>query len=106
MCGVNDDADILEALFRRFVEAWVKPYYLHYFDLTRETNHFHVPIARKHALMRQLRGHVSGLYLPTYVLDMPDGLNKVPLDATYIHDQNGDSYTIETIENERVPYRK
>src|SRR5207244_2711322 len=55
MRGVNDDAPTLEALFRRLVEARVKPYYLHHPDLARGTGHFRVSIARGRALMGQLR---------------------------------------------------
>jgi lysine 2,3-aminomutase len=85
LAGVNDDAATLEALFRRLVEARVKPYYLHHPDLARGTGHFRLPIERGQELMRQLQGRISGLCLPTYVLDQPGGLGKVPLTPTYVH---------------------
>src|SRR5207245_4919340 len=68
--GVNDDVITLSALFRRLVEARVKPYYLHQLDRAPGTNHFRVPIREGLRLMRGLRGHVSGLCLPTYMLDI------------------------------------
>jgi lysine 2,3-aminomutase len=77
--GVNDDASVLEALFRRLVTMRVKPYYLHHSDLARGTSHFRTGIAAGQRLMRALRGRVSGLCQPTYVLDIPGGYGKVPI---------------------------
>lgn len=77
--GVNDDVATLAALFRALVECRVKPYYLHHPDLAPGTRHFRLPIAEGQALMRALRGRLSGLALPTYVLDIPGGAGKVPL---------------------------
>ncbi|HEV8633571.1 MAG TPA: lysine 2,3-aminomutase, partial [Chloroflexota bacterium] len=105
MRGVNDDAATLEALFRRLVEARVKPYYLHHPDLARGTGHFRVPIERGLELMRQLRGRVSGLCLPTYVLDTPGGGGKVPLTPQYVHDRGDGRYEIEPLLGARQQYR-
>ena len=77
--GVNDDAAVLEALFRRLVAMRVKPYYLHHADLARGTAHFRTGIASGQRLVRSLRGRVSGLCQPTYVLDIPGGYGKVPI---------------------------
>jgi lysine 2,3-aminomutase len=77
--GVNDDAAVLEALFRRLVAMRVKPYYLHQADLARGTAHFRTGIASGQRLVRSLRGRVSGLCQPTYVLDIPGGYGKVPI---------------------------
>ena len=77
--GVNDDAAVLEALFRRLVAMRVKPYYLHHADLARGTAHFRTGIAAGQRLVRSLRGRVSGLCQPTYVLDIPGGYGKVPI---------------------------
>jgi lysine 2,3-aminomutase len=82
--GVNDDAATLEALFRALVQARVKPYYLHHPDLARGTGHFRLTIAEGQALMRALRGRVSGLCQPTYVLDIPGGHGKVPVGPCYV----------------------
>jgi lysine 2,3-aminomutase len=82
--GVNDDAATLEALFRALVQARVKPYYLHHPDMARGTGHFRLSIAEGQALMRALRGRVSGLCQPTYVLDIPGGHGKVPVGPCYV----------------------
>ncbi len=75
--GVNDNVAALEALMRAFVEARIKPYYLHHGDLAPGTGHFRVPLAEGRALVAALRGRVSGLCQPTYVLDLPGGHGKV-----------------------------
>ena len=82
--GVNDDAATLEALMRAFVECRIKPYYLHHADLAPGTSHFRTTIEDGQALMRALRGRVSGLAQPTYVLDIPGGHGKVPVGPGYI----------------------
>jgi lysine 2,3-aminomutase len=84
--GVNDDVATLEALMRAFVAARIKPYYLHALDHAPGTARFRVPIAEGQALMRALRGRVSGLAQPTFVLDIPGGHGKVPVGPGYLED--------------------
>jgi len=78
--GVNDNVETLEALMRRLVELRVKPYYLHHGDLAPGTAHFRTTIAEGRALMAALRQRISGLALPTYVLDLPGAFGKVPIE--------------------------
>jgi len=85
--GVNDSAEALEGLFRAMLAARVKPYYLHQLDPAPGTARFHVPIAEGQALLRQLRGRVTGLAWPTYVLDIPGGHGKVPIGPDYLSSQ-------------------
>ena len=77
--GVNDDPAVLEALFRGLVAMRVKPYYLHHPDLARGTAHFRLGIDEGQRLVGILRGRVSGLCQPSYVLDIPGGHGKVPI---------------------------
>jgi lysine 2,3-aminomutase len=84
LAGVNDAAETLAALMRGFVEARIKPYYLHQLDAAPGTAQFRVPLAEGQALMRQLRGRMSGLAQPTYVLDIPGGHGKVPIGPGYL----------------------
>jgi lysine 2,3-aminomutase len=85
--GVNNDAETLAALFRVLVAIGVKPYYLHHADLAPGTAHFRTSIAEGQAIMRALRGRVSGLALPTYVLDVPGGFGKVPVGPGYVKEE-------------------
>lgn len=77
--GINDDEDILKELLRQLVKNRIRPYYLHQCDLINGAGHFRVPIARSLELLNRLRGHISGLCLPTLVVDIPGGHGKVPL---------------------------
>lgn len=80
--GVNDSVDMLEALMRAFVESRVKPYYLHHPDMAPGTGHFRLGLAEAQALVKALRGRVSGLCQPVHVLDLPGGHGKVPVAAS------------------------
>ena len=82
--GVNDSAPALEALLRALLAARVKPYYLHQLDPAPGTARFHVPIAEGRDLLAALRGRVTGLAWPTYVLDIPGGAGKVPIGPDYL----------------------
>ena len=77
--GVNDDVDTLAALMRGFVEAGVMPYYLHHPDLAPGTAHFRLSIAEGQRLVAALRGQISGLCQPRYVLDIPGGFGKAQI---------------------------
>ena len=91
--GVNDDAETLEALMRRFVENRIKPYYLHHGDLAPGTGHLRTELPEGQALMRALRGRLSGLAQPLYVLDIPGGHGKVPVGPGYL-DAAGASWRV------------
>ncbi|HYM33302.1 MAG TPA: lysine-2,3-aminomutase-like protein [Candidatus Cybelea sp.] len=93
--GVNDDAGTLIALFRALVRLKVKPYYLHHADLARGTAQFRTTIEAGQALMRALRGRLSGLCQPTYVLDIPGGFGKVPAGPAYLRQEHGGRWSIE-----------
>ncbi|HEY3695729.1 lysine-2,3-aminomutase-like protein [Phenylobacterium sp.] len=84
--GVNDDAAVLDALMRAFVETRIKPYYLHHGDLAPGTAHLRTTVAEGQALMRALRGRASGLCQPAYVLDIPGGAGKAPVGPVYYAD--------------------
>jgi len=94
LAGVNDDVEALDELMRALVTARVKPYYLHHPDLVRGTGHFRVSIERGQELFKALRGRLSGLAQPTYVLDVPGGHGKVPVGPAYLGD-DPEALTIE-----------
>ncbi len=91
--GINDDAETLETLMRALVECRVKPYYLHHGDLAPGTAHFRTTIADGRAIMSELRQRLSGVALPTYVLDIPGGHGKVEIEANVTALGNG-TYTV------------
>ncbi len=83
--GVNDDPESLGELMRAMVETRVKPYYLHHGDLAPGTGAMRTTIEEGQALMRAIRGDLSGLCQPTYVLDIPGGHGKVPVGPAYVN---------------------
>ena len=82
--GVNDNADVLEELCNRLLMIRVKPYYLFQGDMVSGTSSFRVPLRQGMEIERELRLRLSGLGMPNYVADLPDGGGKVPLCGSYI----------------------
>ena len=82
--GVNNSALALADLMHAFSENRIKPYYLHHPDLAPGTSHFRVGIEDGLALMKALRRRVSGLEMPAYMLDIPGGFGKVPLESDHL----------------------
>jgi lysine 2,3-aminomutase len=97
--GVNDDTATLEALMRAFVECRIKPYYLHHGDLAPGTAHLRTTLEHGQELMRKLRGRVSGLCQPEYVLDIPGGHGKAPVGPGYLSRAN-------SLSSEREPHQE
>lgn len=99
--GVNDNVEALTNLMRALVANRVKPYYLHQTDLAKGTGHFRVPLAEGQALIRQMRGNLSGLCQPTYIYEVPGGFGKVPVGPNYVgdgwvEDVHGDRHDLKT----------
>lgn len=103
--GVNDDPETLGALMRAFVACRIKPYYLHHGDLAPGTSHLRTTIADGQNIMRQLRGRLSGLCQPTYVLDIPGGAGKVPVGPCHLHGGQAGEYEVEDCNGVRHTYR-
>jgi lysine 2,3-aminomutase len=101
--GVNDNAGALEALMRAFVECRIKPYYLHHGDLAPGTSHLRIALQHGQELMRALRGRISGLCQPDYVLDIPGGHGKAPVGPNYLSQVN--SFSREREQFEETRYR-
>ena len=103
LAGVNDDERTLTDLMRALVECRIKPYYLHHGDLAPGTSHLRTEIASGQELVRALRGRVSGLCQPTYVLDIPGGYGKSPIGPNYVSRSAGE-YVIDDYQGERHRY--
>ncbi|WP_047453490.1 lysine-2,3-aminomutase-like protein [Rhizobium rhizogenes] len=92
--GVNDDPDVLASLMKAFVETRIKPYYLHHPDLAPGTSHFRLTIAEGQAIVAALRGRISGLCQPTYILDIPGGHGKADIGKSAVRDVGEGCYSI------------
>jgi len=93
--GVNDDPAVMIELCRGLLKMRVRPYYLHSLDQTRGTSHFRVPVERGLEIIAGMRGQVSGLGIPQYVIDPPGGEGKIPLLPENLLEV-GDSLRIQT----------
>ncbi len=98
--GVNDDAQVLGDLMRAFVDNRVMPYRLNHPDLAPGTSHFRMSIAEGQAIVAALRGRLSGLCQPEYVLDIPGGHGKAPISRGYLSDGQ-DTATVEDFRGRR-----
>jgi lysine 2,3-aminomutase len=104
LAGVNDTPAAMEDLMRGLVECRIKPYYLHHGDLAPGTSHLRTEIASGQALMRALRGRVSGLCQPSYVLDIPGGHGKSPIGPSYVERGDGEQIVVEDFKGRRHQY--
>ena len=107
LAGVNDTPDVMGALMRALVECRIKPYYLHHGDLAPGTAHLRTDIATGQELMRSLRGRISGLCQPAYVLDIPGGHGKSPIGPAYMEraGSNGSKhFVVEDFNGQRHRY--
>ena len=101
--GVNDDPETLEALMRGFVECRIKPNYLHHGDLAPGTSHLRTTLAQGQEIMRTLRGRVSGLCQPDFVIDIPGGHGKVPAGPSYLSVEK--SFSLDREQSAETRYR-
>jgi len=85
---VNDCPYIMKALVQKLLAIRVKPYYIYQCDLTRGISHFRTSITKGMEIMENLRGHTSGMAVPTFVVDAPGGGGKIPLMPNYLLSQS------------------
>jgi lysine 2,3-aminomutase len=95
LAGINDDAEVLAALFRGLLAHRVKPYYLHHLDRAPGTARFRVPVARGQEILRALRGRLTGLAQPHYVIDIPGGHGKSPIGPGHLSEVAAGTLTVE-----------
>jgi len=88
--GINDSVDIQTKLCQGLLKIKVRPYYLFQCDEVEGTEHLRTPLATGLEIIEGMRGHTSGLAVPTFVIDLPQGGGKVPVQPNYVLSQNGD----------------
>jgi len=82
--GVNDDAEVMQALVHRLLRMRVRPYYLYQMDLITGGSHFKTDVRKGIEIIRALRGHTTGYAIPQFVIDAPGGGGKVPINPDYL----------------------
>jgi L-lysine 2,3-aminomutase/intein/homing endonuclease len=104
MKGVNDNAETMKELMMKLVSIRVKPYYIYQIDLVKGTKHFRTPIQKGLDIMRELRGHISGIAVPQFVVDLPNGGGKTPMLPEYLIDKKDNKYIFKNYKNEIFEY--
>jgi len=104
--GINDTSKLIESLMRQLLQIRVKPYYLLLPDLVQGTRHFRTRIDTGIQIMKDLRGHVSGLAIPTFIIDLPGGGGKVPLLPDYIIQKSRGTYVFCNYLGKRFEYHE
>lgn len=82
--GINNNVEVLRELGWKLIEARIMPYYLHHLDRAKGISHFRISLEEGIKLIKDLRGTMPGYSIPTYLLDIPEGYGKVPLQYHYI----------------------
>jgi lysine 2,3-aminomutase len=102
--GVNDDPDVMRELMKGLLAMRVRPYYIYQADLTKGANHFRTPIEVGLEIMDKLRGHISGLAVPQFVIDAPGGGGKIPLLPEYVLARDKEKIILRNFRNEVYEY--
>jgi lysine 2,3-aminomutase len=102
--GVNDDPEIMKELMKKLLMMRVRPYYIYQADLTKGANHFRTPIDVGLEIMDKLRGHISGLAIPYFVIDAPGGGGKIPLLPEYVLARTKEKIVLRNFRNEVFEY--
>ena len=102
--GVNDNPDTMKELMKGLLAMRVRPYYIYQADLTKGANHFRTPIDVGLEIMDKLRGHISGLAVPYFVIDAPGGGGKIPLLPDYVLARTKEKIVLRNFKNEVYEY--
>ena len=104
--GINYSVEALTELYKKLTNIRVVCYYIHQLDLARGTSHFRVPLERGLELMQALQGNLSGVMLPKYMLDLPGGKGKIPLQPEYLKKTGTRTYEATPFTGEKVSYEE
>ncbi|TYO95076.1 lysine 2,3-aminomutase [Desulfallas thermosapovorans] len=96
--GVNDCPNLMKKLLQKLMTIRVRPYYLYQCDLSRGIGHFRTTVSKGIEIMENLRGHTTGLAVPTYVIDAPGGGGKIPLLPQYLISRSDDQVVLRNFE--------
>jgi len=103
--GVNDSLETMRQLMRALLRIKVRPYYLFHCDPVIGAGHFRTSVWKGLEIMEGLRGHMSGLGIPTYVVDSPHGGGKIPLMPNYLVSASDDAVVLRNFEGMLVRYQ-
>ncbi|MDO7786001.1 glutamate 2,3-aminomutase [Desulforamulus aquiferis] len=102
--NVNNNANVMKKLNQSLLKIRVRPYYIFHAKAVKGTRHFITGIDEGIEIMEQLRGHTSGLAVPTYIINAPNGYGKTPILPQYLVENKGEQITLRTWEKRIIPY--
>jgi lysine 2,3-aminomutase len=102
--GVNDNVDVMRNLVLKLVKNRIRPYYIYQCDLSMGLEHFRTPVSKGLEIIENLRGHISGYAVPTYVVDAPGGGGKIPVAPTYLISMGQDKVILRNFEGVITSY--
>jgi lysine 2,3-aminomutase len=105
MGGINDDVETQKNLCQGLLKIKVRPYYLFQCDEVQGTEHLRTPVETGLKIIQGLRGHTSGLAIPHFVIDLPEGGGKVPLQPDYVLAKTGGEMIIRNYTGHIFRYR-
>jgi lysine 2,3-aminomutase len=103
--GINDSVEAQTKLCHGLLKIKVRPYYLFQCDEVQGTEHLRTPVETGLKIIEGMRGHTSGLAIPTFVIDLPQGGGKVPLQPDYVLAQTEDELVLRNYEGHVFHYR-
>lgn len=102
--GINNDPQVMLKLNQELLRIMVRPYYIFHAKGVQGTNHFRTRVEEGIEIMEKLRGHTSGLAIPTFIVNAPHGYGKTPMLPQYLVSQGKDKILIRTWENKIMEY--
>jgi lysine 2,3-aminomutase len=102
--GINDCPQLIKKLMQELLTVRVRPYYIYQCDMSQGIRHFRTPISSGIQAIEYLRGHTSGLAVPTYVVDAPGGGGKIPVMPQYMVSQNAGKVILRNYEGVFTTY--
>jgi lysine 2,3-aminomutase len=104
LAGINDCPNVIKRLVQELVKIRVRPYYMYQCDLSEGLGHFRTPVSKGIEIIEHLRGHTSGLAVPTFVIDAPGGGGKVPIMPQYMMSQSDSRVVVRNYEGQMFAY--
>ena len=104
--GVNDCWALMRKLMHKLTANRVRPYYIYQCDLAEGLEHFRTTVSKGIEIMEHLRGHISGLAVPTFVVDAPGGGGKIPVHPNYVVSQHEHKMILRNFEGRIVAYEE
>ncbi len=106
LAGVNDCWALMRTLMHKLTANRVRPYYIYQCDLAEGLAHFRTTVAKGIEILEHLRGHISGLAVPTFVVDAPGGGGKIPVHPNYLVSQHEHKVVLRNFEGRIVAYEE